>query len=223
MGLTLIAPETLRFDPRGLIPVVVQDAVSGEVLMVAWTNAEALDRTAETGEMVFFSRSRGELWHKGETSGHRMTVRELRRDCDGDTVLALVDPQGPACHTGETSCFHRPLSQERTADPAFLGHLWRFLRERRNASPETSYTARLLASGLSRVAQKVGEEGVETALAVALGKKEEAIFEGSDLLYHLLVALVALDIPLDALWNELASRHHAAASAPASATETSPR
>jgi len=215
MGLTLTGLETLRFDPQGLVPVVVQDALSGAVLMVAWANAEALRHTAETGEMVFFSRSRGKLWHKGEESGRRMIVRELRRDCDGDTLLALVEPRGPACHTGETSCFHLPLSQERTADPAFLGRLWRILRERQNASPETSYTARLLASGLSRVAQKVGEEGVETALAVALGKKDEAVSEGADLLYHLLVALVALDVPLDALWQELASRHRPAPGAEA--------
>lgn len=199
--------ETLRFDDNGLVPVIVQDVLSGKVLMMAWADRAALDETVASGEMVFFSRSRGKRWHKGETSGNTMRLRELRADCDGDTLLALVEPAGPACHTGRESCFHTPLWGTPPGDSAFLGTLWRYLQLRKNDSPEESYTARLLASGTPRVAQKIGEEGLETSLAVALQDRRGTIYEASDLLYHLLVGLLALDIPLEELWRELASRH----------------
>lgn len=196
----------VKFDERGLVPVVVQDAVTAEVLMTAWANAEALNKTAELGELVFWSRSRGKLWHKGETSGNRMLLRELRSDCDGDTLLALVEPLGPACHTGERSCFFRSIYGDDSNECSFLGRLWRYLNVRKNDAPEISYTARLLKEGPSRVAQKVGEEGVETALACALGDKSAFRYEAADLLYHMLVACISADVPLGDILRELASR-----------------
>ena len=168
----IIAYDEIRFDSSGLVPVVTQDAESGEVLMVAWSNKEALEETLRTGELTFFSRSRNRLWKKGETSGNSMRLVEMKIDCDGDTLLALVEPAGPACHTGERTCFFRSLWGEGGTDCTFWGQLWRVLQERRNAPVEKSYTARLLGEGPSRIAQKVGEEGVETALAVALGDRE---------------------------------------------------
>lgn len=202
----------IRFDERGLVTVVVQDSSTGEVLMTAWANEEALRQTLETGELVLWSRSRQEIWHKGLTSGNRMTVQALRIDCDGDTLLALVDPVGPACHTGERTCFFRELY--RAADTApdvgtFLGKLFRHLEKRAADSPEESYTARLLSQGASRVAQKVGEEGVETALALATGDVGNFRYEAADLLYHLQVACLAAGIPFRDVLRELQSRHKA--------------
>lgn len=196
----------VKFDERGLVPVVVQDAVTAEVLMTAWANAEALNKTAELGELVFWSRSRAKLWHKGETSGNKMLLRELRSDCDGDTLLALVEPLGPACHTGERSCFFRSIYGDDSNECSFLGRLWRYLNVRKNDAPEISYTARLLNAGPSRVAQKVGEEGVETALACALGDKSAFRYEAADLLYHMLVACISTDVPFSDILRELALR-----------------
>ena len=176
--------------------------------MMAWANRESLERTLEIGEMVFFSRSRKEIWHKGATSGNRLLVREIKADCDGDTLLALVEPLGPACHTGARSCFFQDLSGKAPGKSWFLGVLWRTLQKRRESSPEESYTAKLLSRGPSRVAQKIGEEGVETALAVALQDKEAVRYEAADLLYHLLVGLMASEISLSEIWEELESRHN---------------
>ncbi|MEG1800098.1 MAG: bifunctional phosphoribosyl-AMP cyclohydrolase/phosphoribosyl-ATP diphosphatase HisIE, partial [Synergistaceae bacterium] len=159
--------QDIKFDEKGLVTVVVQDAISAEVLMTAWATKEALELTAETRELVLWSRSRSELWHKGATSGNIMKVKELLIDCDGDTVLALVEPAGPACHTGERSCFHRTIFGAQSTEATFPGRLWYFLNKRKNDSPSESYTASLLAQGHARVAQKVGEEGVETAIAAA--------------------------------------------------------
>ena len=158
----------IKFDEKGLVPVVVQDSTTAEVLMTAWANEEALKLTADSGELTLWSRSRKELWKKGETSGNVMRVIELRIDCDGDTLLAIVDPAGPACHTGKRTCFYRSLwGKENSTEATFLGRLWGYLNIRKSEDPEESYTARLLAKGPSRVAQKVGEEGVETAIAAA--------------------------------------------------------
>jgi phosphoribosyl-ATP pyrophosphohydrolase/phosphoribosyl-AMP cyclohydrolase len=200
--------DTLQYNDQGLIPVIVQDVLSGEILMMAWSNRESLEKTLETGEMVFFSRSRQEIWHKGATSGNRLLVKEIRMDCDGDTLLALVEPLGPACHTGAVSCFYRNFWGKARGKSWFLGTLWRALQKRRNASPEESYTAKLLARGPSRVGQKIGEEGVETALAVALQDKEALRYEAADLLYHLLVGLMASEVSLDEVLEELESRHN---------------
>ncbi|MDO5116255.1 MAG: bifunctional phosphoribosyl-AMP cyclohydrolase/phosphoribosyl-ATP diphosphatase HisIE [Synergistaceae bacterium] len=208
--MTEIDLSAVKFDEKGLVPVVVQDKTTAEVLMTAWANREALEETARLGEMVFWSRSRGRLWRKGESSGNVMRLFELRADCDGDTLLALVEPAGPACHTGSRSCFYRSLWGEPSGEGSFLGRLWRFLKRRGCDDPKESYTARLLASGLSRVAQKVGEEGVETALACATKDRDGFRYEAADLLYHLLVACIASGVPLDELLRELSSRHKGA-------------
>lgn len=198
----------IKFDEKGLVPVVVQDCVSGEVLMLAYANEESLRLTEEKGELVFWSRSRGEIWHKGATSGSFMRVKELRLDCDGDTILAIVDPQGPACHTGADSCFFTSLAgKENSTAMTFLGKLWRYLNKRRYDSPEESYTARLLSKGSKRVAQKVGEEGLETALACAVKDGENFRYEAADLLYHLLVACIDTEVPFTNVLKELASRY----------------
>ncbi len=206
-----IALDSVRFDEQGLIPVIVQDVLSGEVLMMAWANRESLELTASTEDMTFWSRSRKELWRKGATSGNTMKVLELRADCDGDALLAIVEPSGPACHTGERSCFFNVLTDRCEGKGTFPGVLWRYLEQRRHDDPEESYTARLLARGARRVAQKVGEEGVETALAVAAGDKKEAVCEAADLLYHLQVALLASGLSPRDIYAELERRHGAPA------------
>lgn len=199
--------KDVKFDSQGLVPVVAQDLTSGEVLMLAYGNAESLAETERTGELVLYSRSRKEIWHKGETSGNRLKVAELRLDCDGDAILAIVEPLGPACHTGNWSCFYRNILGEPAGDGTFPGRLWRYLLKRKGASPEESYTARLISRGPSRAGQKVGEEGVEVAIAAATKDREALVREAADLIYHLLVALISLDVPLNELWRELRSRH----------------
>lgn len=207
----MIDPSTLQFDERGLIPVVVQDVGTGAVLMMAWANREAIDLTLTTGEVWFWSRSRQSLWRKGETSGNTLTLVGMSVDCDADTLLVRALPAGPACHRGTRTCFD--------PDPARLelGWLAEVLRSRAGADPETSYTARLLAMGIERIAQKVGEEGVETALAaVSLelrgeeGRDERRsalVGEAADLLYHLLVLLQATGVEPDEIAGELLRRH----------------
>ena len=198
----------IKFDEKGLVPVVVQDSTTAEVLMTAWANEEALKLTADSGELTLWSRSRKELWKKGETSGNVMRVIELRIDCDGDTLLAIVDPAGPACHTGKRTCFYRSLwGKENSTEATFLGRLWGYLNIRKSEDPEESYTARLLAKGPSRVAQKVGEEGVETAIAAATGDREGFRYEAADLLYHLLVACISTGVSFKEVLDELMSRH----------------
>lgn len=191
------APE-IALDADGLVPCVAQDAVTGEILMLAWMNREAIDRTVETGEVHFFSRSRQELWRKGETSGNVLELVELRIDCDGDSLLALVVPAGPACHTGERSCFHRRLSDGGAPSPATaeaLGALGRVIGERAGADPEESYTARLLADR-DLASAKVAEEAAETIGAVREESDERVAEEAADLLYHLAVLLATREIGL---------------------------
>ena len=178
-------PAGLRFDQGGLLPVVVQDRASGDVLMVAWANQEALDRTAETGLAHFWSRQRERLWRKGETSGHVLHVRELRADCDADTLLAVVDPEGPACHTNARTCF----GEDTPTAAGIVEELARVIASRRSEAPEGSYTARLLARGLDHTLKKVGEEATEVVLA-AKGESDARLAEEcADLLYHVLVVL----------------------------------
>ena len=206
--MSVIDMSLIKFDEKGLVPVVVQDSTTAEVLMTAWANKEALKLTADSGELTLWSRSRKELWKKGETSGNVMKVVELRIDCDGDTLLAIVDPAGPACHTGKRTCFYRSLwGKENSTEATFLGRLWQYLNKRRSESPEESYTARLLAKGPSRVAQKVGEEGVETAIAAATGDRDGFRYEAADLLYHLLVACISSGVSFKEVLDELMSRH----------------
>jgi phosphoribosyl-ATP pyrophosphohydrolase/phosphoribosyl-AMP cyclohydrolase len=186
-----------------LLPVVVQDADDGTVLMLAWANDEALAATERTGEAHFWSRSRDELWHKGATSGNRMPIVEVARDCDADAILYRVRPTGPACHTGERSCF-------RTDAAAFgLADLERVIADRASADPAASYTARLLAGGPRRAAEKVVEEAGETAGAALAGTDAEVRAEAADLAYHLLVLLAARNVPLGDVVRELAERHRA--------------
>ena len=201
--------KKIKFDENGLVTVVVQDCATAEVLMVAWSNEEALRLTFESGEMVFWSRSRKEIWHKGLTSGNRLRVCEILIDCDGDTLLASVEPMGPACHTGSQSCFFTDILKREgeSSVGTFPGQLYRYLEKRAQDSPEESYTAKLLARGPARVAQKVGEEGVETALALATGNKGEFRYEAADLLYHLQVACIAAEVPFQDVLSELKSRH----------------
>lgn len=206
--MSVIDFSLIKFDEKGLVPLVVQDSTTAEVLMTAWANEEALRLTADLGELTLWSRSRKELWKKGETSGNVMKVIELRIDCDGDTLLAMVEPAGPACHTGKRTCFYRSLwGKENSTEASFLGRLWQYLNKRKSDSPEESYTARLLAKGPSRVAQKVGEEGVETAIAAATGDRDGFRYEAADLLYHLLVACISSGVSFKEVLAELMSRH----------------
>ncbi|MFZ9669422.1 MAG: bifunctional phosphoribosyl-AMP cyclohydrolase/phosphoribosyl-ATP diphosphatase HisIE [Solirubrobacterales bacterium] len=191
-------PEVV-FGPEGLAPCIAQDAVTGEVLMLAWMNREALEKTIQTGEIHFFSRSRGELWRKGETSGNVLRLIELRVDCDEDALLALVDPTGPACHTGERTCFYRRLEDGTEPDPVTgeaLGALARVILERRGSEPSESYTARLLADP-ELAAAKVTEEAAETVEAVRDEDEQRVAEEAADLLYHLAVLLETRGIGLD--------------------------
>ena len=194
-------PSTLKYDDRGLLPVVVQDVGTGAVLMLAFANREAVELTLSTGEAHFWSRSRQSLWRKGETSGNTLRVVDVTADCDGDALLVRARPAGPACHRGTRTCFEpNPARLE-------LGWLAAVLEERRSADPAASYTARLLQSGIERIAQKVGEEGVETAIAAVAGRREGVVSESADLLYHLLVLLQASGVEPGEIGEELLRRH----------------
>ena len=201
-------PE-IAFDDRGLVPCVVQDWRTGEVLTVAYMNAEALERTRASGETHFYSRSRGELWHKGESSGNVQRVRDLRVDCDGDTLLALVEPAGPACHTGERTCFFRDVDDEaaalRTAPHEALPALERTIAERRAAPTSDSYTAALLADP-PRIGAKVEEEAEEVVRAAAGESDERVREEAADVLYHLDVLLAARGMSVTEAFEELNGR-----------------
>jgi phosphoribosyl-ATP pyrophosphohydrolase/phosphoribosyl-AMP cyclohydrolase len=187
---------------QGMMPVIVQHFVSGEVLMHGYMNPAALEKTLAEGKVTFFSRTKNRLWTKGETSGHFLQVVSITPDCDNDTLLVLADPIGPTCHLGTTSCFS-PAVPEWT----FLYQLEQLLASRKTADPESSYTARLYASGTKRIAQKVGEEGVETALAATVNDRDELTNEASDLVYHLMVLLQDQDLDFSAVINNLRDRH----------------
>jgi phosphoribosyl-ATP pyrophosphohydrolase/phosphoribosyl-AMP cyclohydrolase len=184
----------VAFDDRGLVPCVVQDWHSGEVLTLAYMNADALRLTRETGEMHFWSRSRAELWHKGATSGNVQRLRAIRYDCDADALVALVEPAGPACHTGERSCFHRG-ELEPAAPFEVLPTLERTIAARRSAAPESSYTARLLAD-LAYNGEKVQEEAEEVVRAVREETDERVAQEAADVIYHLAVLLAGRGLSL---------------------------
>jgi phosphoribosyl-ATP pyrophosphohydrolase/phosphoribosyl-AMP cyclohydrolase len=196
--------QEISFDDRGLVPCVVQDWRTGEVLTLAYMNAEALERTRATGETHFWSRSREELWHKGETSGNVQRVRALRFDCDVDAVLALVEPAGPACHTGERTCFHNG-QLEPPAPHEALPSLERTVDERRTRSPDASYTAELLADP-PRIGDKVREEADEVARAAASEPDARLAAEAADVLYHLTVLLASRGLTLADAFEELNGR-----------------
>ncbi|WP_261664970.1 bifunctional phosphoribosyl-AMP cyclohydrolase/phosphoribosyl-ATP diphosphatase HisIE [Deinococcus sp. Marseille-Q6407] len=197
-------PDSLDFAKMdGLLPCMVQDADTAQVLMLGYMNAEALARTHETGLVTFYSRSKGRLWTKGESSGNTLQLVRLSTDCDSDALLALARPQGPTCHTGAVSCF--------SAEPPaleMLGRLERTVQGRREADPAESYTARLLTGEPRRAAQKVGEEGVEVALAAVTQNDEELLGEAADLLYHLLVVLTLRGLRLEDVIAVLRQRSH---------------
>ncbi|KAA9131388.1 bifunctional phosphoribosyl-AMP cyclohydrolase/phosphoribosyl-ATP diphosphatase HisIE [Marinihelvus fidelis] len=194
----------------GLVPAVVQHAFDGRVLMLGYMNRESLAVTLDSGRVSFWSRSRGKPWTKGETSGNVLELVDISVDCDADTLLVRARPKGPTCHLGDDSCFDgRALAGAATTGPGlgFLAALDRLVEARERERPEGSYTTRLFEAGTKRVAQKVGEEGVETALAAAAGDRDELLDESADLLYHLLVLLRCRDASLQDVVTRLAARH----------------
>ena len=208
----MIDPDTLDWAKMdGLVPAIAQDAATGEVRMLGYCNRAALEATLATRVVTFFSRSRSALWVKGETSGNRLELVDARADCDSDAILLLVRPIGPTCHTGTDSCF----GDAGPPGAGFVATLAQTIADRAAADPDASYTARLLAQGIKRIAQKVGEEGVETALAAVTGDSAELESEAADLVYHLLVLLKASGSSLDKVVAEL-RRRHSASSATAS-------
>lgn len=206
----MIDPATLDWGKAGgLIPAIVQDSSSGEVRMLGYMDRPALEATIRDGFVTFHSRSRGGLWRKGESSGNLLEVTEVRADCDRDALLVLARPLGPTCHTGSASCF----GDEGAPGTGFLATLAATLNERGKADPSVSYTASLLAKGVKRIAQKVGEESVEVALAAAAGSADEVTAESADLLYHLSVLLPAAGSSWDDVIDELKRRHASSATA----------
>ncbi len=200
--------DAVKFDERGLVPVVIQDANSGEVLTLAWANREALERTLQTGQTHLYSRSRQALWKKGETSGHVQDLVEMRLDCDGDAVLYRVRPHGPACHTGARSCFHNPVTSEATPPLGWvLEQVWRTIQERLETMPEGSYVARMHAAGLDRILKKIGEEAGEVIIAAKNPDEAELAWEASDLLFHLLLTLAERGLEPADLARVLNERH----------------
>jgi phosphoribosyl-AMP cyclohydrolase / phosphoribosyl-ATP pyrophosphohydrolase len=204
---------TVKFDHKGLVPAIVQDVHTRQVLMLAYMNEESIQRTLETGDSVFWSRSRQELWHKGDTSGNFQHVVASHLDCDGDTILLEVEPDGPACHTGEVSCFFEPLSAEslpadgeQAPTAAVVDELAQVIASRHAQMPEGSYTAKLFSEGIDRIAKKVGEEATETVIAAKNGAHDEIVWEVADLWYHTLVLLEASGVPVEDVWRELEKR-----------------
>ena len=198
--------DSLAWEKMGsLIPAIVQDAFDGRVLMLGYMNKQALDTTLDTGRVTFWSRSRECLWTKGETSGNTLELVEVHMDCDGDCLLIRARPEGPTCHLGTDTCFD---GDAKTApELAFLAELERIITQRDDERPEGSYTTTLLESGVKRIAQKVGEEAVETALAAVAGDDEELLNESADLIYHLLVLLRSRKLELGSLLGVLRRRH----------------
>ncbi len=205
-------PMIVKLNEQGLIPAIAQDINTGQVLMLGYMNPGSLKRTVEGIQVWFYSRSREDLWHKGEVSGNYLNLREAWLDCDGDTILLKVDPDGPACHTDNTSCFFTPMEglpeeyEVAESGPGILAELFGVIRDRQRELPEDSYTARLLQSGPGRIAQKVIEEAGETAIAAVQGDQENLPKEVADLLYHTLVLLAATGVAPERVWEELRER-----------------
>ena len=195
--------ESLKFDERGLIPAIVQDASTREVLTLAYMNRESLKRTIETRETWFWSRSRNELWHKGATSGNTQQVVDLVEDCDGDAIVVLVRPAGPACHTGARSCFDVQQNEDLGS---LLAQLYALIESRERERPDGSYTTYLFEHGLDKILKKVGEESAETIIAAKNDDTKPLVSEVSDLVYHLLVLLVVRGVSLEQIREELAQR-----------------
>ncbi|MGE6630157.1 bifunctional phosphoribosyl-AMP cyclohydrolase/phosphoribosyl-ATP diphosphatase HisIE [Bacillus sp. NPDC077027] len=198
----------LTFNEAGLIPAIVQDAQSKEVLTLAYMNKESYEKTIESGETWFFSRSRKKLWHKGETSGHTQKVKEIRYDCDQDALVVLVDPSGPACHTGSYSCFANEAEQRTEGNRfAIFNELEQVIAKRQTEMPEGAYTTYLFEKGVDKILKKVGEEASEVIIAAKNRDQEELKWETADLLFHLLVLLREQNLPLDDVLKVLEKRH----------------
>ena len=212
--------DAVTFDASGLVPVIAQEAATGQVRMLAWANREALERTLGTGQAHFWSRSRAKLWRKGEESGHTLAVRQVRVDCDGDVVLYTVDPTGPSCHTGATSCFFRaqvpgpgPGSGALAADDGppdppsvVVARVAEVIRKRRADRPEKSYVVSLLDQGIGKINEKIAEETRELVEALPAGDAAHTAREAADLLFHVLVGLEAASVPVERVFEELARR-----------------
>lgn len=197
---------TIDFDKmNGLVPAIIQDAKTRNVLMLGYMNKEAYDKTVETGKVTFFSRTKNRLWTKGETSGNFLNVVSIKNDCDNDTLLIQVHPQGPVCHTGTDTCW----GEKNESSPlAFLSELQDFIETRYKEMPEGSYTTSLFKDGLNRMAQKVGEEALEAVIEAVNGTDERLIYEGSDMLYHLIVLLTSKGLRIEQMVEELQKRHN---------------
>ncbi len=212
--------DSIKFDEHGLVPAIIQDYQSGQVLMMAYMNKESLVRTIDTGKSWFYSRSRQRLWMKGESSGHVQTVKDMLYDCDEDCILIKVEQTGAACHTGHYSCFYRDSAGEEVEPAVFdpdqvysprgsasiLYELFDVITDRKANMPEGSYTTYLFDKGLDKILKKVGEENAEVIIAAKNNSKEELVYESSDLIYHLLVLLVEQGIYLEDIFAELKSR-----------------
>ncbi|WP_456463695.1 bifunctional phosphoribosyl-AMP cyclohydrolase/phosphoribosyl-ATP diphosphatase HisIE [Persephonella sp.] len=200
----------IKFNSEGLVPVITQSYYTGKVLMQAYANKEAVEKTIETGYATYYSRSRKELWVKGETSGNKQKIVKIKIDCDGDSILYLVKDYGVACHTGEESCFYRniDLKKEEKPDAYEIFHaLYEKLFQRKIEKPEGSYVAKLFEKGSDKIIQKVGEEAVETVIALKNKNKDEIIYEASDLIFHLIIALVDAEVKIQDLQEELLKRY----------------
>ena len=194
---------------NGLVPAIIQDAETKNVLMMGYINEESLKKTKETGKVTFWSRSRNTLWTKGETSGNFLDLVDIKSDCDNDTLLVRVHPHGPTCHTGTDTCWGEENKKDNTAENAllFLSELQDFIEKRHQEIPEGSYTTSLFKDGLNRMAQKVGEEALELVIEATNGTNERMIYEGSDMLYHLIVLLTSKGMRIEDLAKELQIRH----------------
>ena len=198
----------IKFDDRGLVPAIAQDAATGRVLMLAYMNAESLQATIDSGYATYYSRSRQQLWRKGETSGHTQKIRAIHYDCDGDAILLTVDQVGPACHNGEVSCFFNEVvaDEDAPATSAILQQVYDVIADRKAHPQEGSYTNYLLDKGVEKICKKVGEEASETIIAAVKGSREEVTYEAADLMYHLLVLLFQQGITPAEVWTELDRR-----------------
>ena len=204
-------PQEIQLDEMGLVPAIAQNASTGEVIMLGYMNPGSLKRTLEGGDVWFYSRSRADLWHKGEVSGNYMRVESAAMDCDGDTILLQVEPDGPICHTGNPTCFFTPIDElpdfaRQERGPGILEELFAVIQDRKQEMPENSYTAQLFQEGVERISQKVVEEAGETAIAGVKGDKGQLAAEVADLFYHSLVLLSASDAKPEDVWQELRRR-----------------
>ncbi len=203
----MISIDELKFDERGLIPAIVTDARTGQVLTLAWMNRESLGISMERELTCFWSRSRQELWLKGETSGNYQHIVSITADCDRDALVVAVEKDGPACHTGTESCFTAPVWESDTRQEFHLRDLYTLLEGRKRDKPEGSYTTYLFEKGLDKILKKVGEESTEVIIAAKAEDRKETVYELADLMYHAMVLMVEMGIPLEEVRQELASRH----------------